>query len=278
MMDVRENPVSETGLRRIVVNHCVLREDGIELIRCRQDTGSVMVPDPVEVIGPFAFWNGKISHITLPSSVREIREYAFLQCRHLTGITLYEGLEKIGFGAFWGCSSPKEIRLPESVRFLDSEVFHSAGIAELTLPENLECVNPLVLHGCKLQRLTILGKPQFAGELCAAWDLQEDVALVADALPFGEYPEPYTPENGLLGFAARWRSGEAISPAAVGRFRQYLCSAYRQYRTDPEMLCLMASIQAIPPEQIEDALSLAMEKNDPTLTAAVLTLQHEMQQ
>ena len=265
------------GVRRIAVGNFVLREDGKELIRYRQASGSVVVPDTVEKIAPFAFWSDRITQVSIPPSVRVIGERAFLWCRNLTEITLSEGLQEICSGAFCGCSRLKRIVLPESLRMLGPEAFDDTAITELTLPRGLERVARNALRGCKLRRLTILGKPALEGELGQEWDLADDFALVADAFEIEAYPKPYEGKHGLRGFSARWWAGESISDAVVERFRQYLLSRYPQFRTDRKKFRLMAVVGAIPEDRFEDALTIALKENDPILTTAVLSLRQQKQ-
>lgn len=272
-MDEQGNAAQVPGIRRIAVGNFVLREDGKELIRYRQGSGSVAVPDTVETIAPFAFWNDRISQVSIPPSVRVIGERAFLWCRNLTEITLSEGLQEICSGAFCGCANLKRITLPESLRILGTEAFDGTGITELTLQKDLERVARNALRGCKLRRLTILGRPTLEGELSQEWDIADDFALIADAYEIKEYPKPYEGKHGLRGFSARWWAGEPIPADVVERFRQYLLSRYQEYRTDQKKFRLMAVVGAIPENQFEDALNIALKENDPILTTAVLSAQ-----
>lgn len=70
--------------------------------------------------------SGGISgNITLPKTVKSIRNSAFQQCSCFTGIKLPEGLEKIGDEAFYACTSLKKINIPDSVKEVGNSILHA---------------------------------------------------------------------------------------------------------------------------------------------------------
>lgn len=81
---------------------------------------SANIPDNINgfvltTIGKNAFSNSPITTIEIPSSVKEIGEYAFGNCSNLSAVTLNEGLEIIGAGAFENLISVKSWELPASL-------------------------------------------------------------------------------------------------------------------------------------------------------------------
>lgn len=58
------------------------------------------------------FEDSDITGITFTTSVREIGDYAFANCKNLMHLILPEGLEKIGTGAFEGCTSLIQVQIP----------------------------------------------------------------------------------------------------------------------------------------------------------------------
>ena len=72
-----------------------------------------------------------IESIVLPDSIKEVGWRAFMSCGKLNNVELNEGLEDLEGGAFLGCTSLKELHLPESLflQFIDSDT------KELTVPE-----------------------------------------------------------------------------------------------------------------------------------------------
>jgi hypothetical protein len=59
--------------------------------------------------------NQYLKGIILPSTLREIFDYAFLGCTGLTSIVIPNGLEKIGSSAFSQCSNLVSVSLPMGV-------------------------------------------------------------------------------------------------------------------------------------------------------------------
>ena len=79
------------------------------------------------------FSNEYTGAITIPAtviydsvtySVTSIRDYTFYECYGLTGITLPEGLKRIGEHAFWGCSNLTTINIPASVTSIGNSSFY----------------------------------------------------------------------------------------------------------------------------------------------------------
>ena len=78
-----------------------------------------------------------ISEITLPKSVKEIDAYCFY-LNHIKKVTLNEGLEKIGKGAFATTINLESITLPSTVKYIEDESFRNSGISFIKLNEGLE--------------------------------------------------------------------------------------------------------------------------------------------
>lgn len=67
-----------------------------------------------------------LSSIIVPSTVKSIGSFAFLNCPSLTSVTLNGGIEEIGIGAFAGCTKLRRVILPASVITINDYAF--AGI------------------------------------------------------------------------------------------------------------------------------------------------------
>lgn len=81
----------------------------------------VTVPEGVEQLGKYVFYNGKMKHATLPEGLRIIKDYAFAFCDKLESINIPESVEQIGFAAFWVCDSLKSIRIPAKTIILEEQ-------------------------------------------------------------------------------------------------------------------------------------------------------------
>lgn len=78
----------------------------------------------LEHMGKGAFANSKISAITIPSSLSEIGEGAFMSCFYLTAITIPSTIREIGFGALQSCIALADIKLPFTGQSRDSQNSH----------------------------------------------------------------------------------------------------------------------------------------------------------
>ena len=67
---------------------------------------------------------------TMPSTITEVGDYQFYNCKNLTGITLSSNLKTIGSYAFSGCSQIKSISIPATVETIKNNAFD--GCAALT--------------------------------------------------------------------------------------------------------------------------------------------------
>ncbi len=105
---------------------------------------SVTIPEGYEEIGEKAFY--QVSHIktySLPSTLKKIDDFAFASC-DLSSITLNEGLEHIGKGAF---QSDKftSVNFPSSLRVIDDYAFLNVPIKGIKLNAGLEYIGNAAL-------------------------------------------------------------------------------------------------------------------------------------
>lgn len=83
------------------------------------------IPDGVEVIAMNAFWivcNTEPFVLDIPASVKVVDYCAFQTCDWLVGVTLHDGLEKIGDGAFRG-TSIESVTIPATVTEVEPSAF-----------------------------------------------------------------------------------------------------------------------------------------------------------
>ena len=93
----------------------------------------------------------------VPSTVKEIKKYAFANCAKLTSITLPDGLQEIGGGAFEGCTGLTEVNVPDSVTEMSGGVFRGCtGLTSFTIPKGLtEVPSGLFLNCTNLTSVNI---------------------------------------------------------------------------------------------------------------------------
>lgn len=89
----------------------------------------VVIPEYITAIGDEAFRFSDITSISLPSTLTDIGNRAFLSCTGLTSITLPNGLLHIGDQAFFGCGGISEITIPSSVVTIGEEALDFIGFS-----------------------------------------------------------------------------------------------------------------------------------------------------
>lgn len=99
------------------------------------------------------------------TGLTEVPEYAFVDCKFLTEITLPGGIITIGDSAFENCKSLINIQLPESVTSIGNNAFVSSGVVSINLPEGLESIGESAFNGCgALQTIVIPGSIKTIGD------------------------------------------------------------------------------------------------------------------
>lgn len=109
----------------------------------------VVIKDGTISLTDGLFSYGKISTITLPSSLKYIGERAFFQCSNLSSIEWPEDLEEIGDNAFYRCGSLNFGAFNNKLKRIGREVFSEcSSILELTLPESLVSIQSNTFSRC----------------------------------------------------------------------------------------------------------------------------------
>ncbi len=70
--------------------------------------------------------NDKVSVAELPAGITQIGQFSFARSS-LRKITFPEGLQSVGYGAFYGCKDLTSVKLPESVRTVEPYAFMGTG-------------------------------------------------------------------------------------------------------------------------------------------------------
>ena len=118
----------------------------------------ITIPNSVTSIGPGAFWGCmSLTGITIPSSVAIIGAYAFHECSNLQSINIPDGIISIFEGVFFDCLSLTSITIPISVKEIGDYAFrHCSSLTGISLPYYLEKIGVAVFHECKsLKNITI---------------------------------------------------------------------------------------------------------------------------
>ena len=104
---------------------------------CGKQGETYVVPEGVEIIGPFAFQcNQFLRNVLLPASIKIVSWRAFSFCEELKSIVLPEGLELIDEDAFEFCNI-KHLSLPKSLKKIHWSNLSSigSGVTYLEIPD-----------------------------------------------------------------------------------------------------------------------------------------------
>lgn len=101
--------------------------------------------------------------------VKEIADRTFADCTDLETVVIPEGVECIGWKAFFGCKSLKEINLPKSLREIKAEAFCGCeNIERIIVPDNVYMISDNAFERCRglkeiclPEKLLYLGKEAF---------------------------------------------------------------------------------------------------------------------
>jgi predicted ribosomally synthesized peptide with SipW-like signal peptide len=105
---------------------------------------SLTLPNTITSIEARALHSSGIESIIIPSNVKEIATSSFFDCENLTSVTIEDGVEDIGYGAFANIkddsySSTISVTIPKSVKSIGCGAFaFNGGNIEITYSGTLE--------------------------------------------------------------------------------------------------------------------------------------------
>lgn len=122
----------------------VVAEDGTaEIVGYTGSAKTLTIPAEIDghavtAIGMHAFkGNQKLTSVTVPAGVQEVKGGAFDHCSALKEVSFSEGLRSIQSTVFWQCKKLKTVRLPDSLTEMGNGVFAGcSGLKTVTLSDN----------------------------------------------------------------------------------------------------------------------------------------------
>ncbi len=112
---------------------------------CPRLTGQIRIPEGLTELNKFAAPN-MTGDVVIPQGVKKVNGIGGKP----SSIYFPEGIEEIGFEAFWGVNSLRgDLKLPSSIKKIDVRAFSGTNYSHISLPEKLEIVESDLFNGCK---------------------------------------------------------------------------------------------------------------------------------
>ncbi len=127
--------------------------------------------DMTEILS--CFHHNKFTEVTIPNTVKKIRNYAFCHCYNLKEVIIPDSVVEIGEGAFALCSNITSIKLPAKITSIANLTFWGCdSIESINIPDSVESIGDAAFYlgqcmtGIRLpEGIRKIGKEAFSGEL-----------------------------------------------------------------------------------------------------------------
>jgi hypothetical protein len=143
--------VGEDNKYFILENGVLYNKDMSELIYCFPSNPSteVTIPKTVKKIRNYAFCQCyNLNEVKIPDSVVEIGEGAFALCSNIKSTNLPAKITSIANSTFWGCDSIGSINIPNSVQSIGDRAFSiSQTMTSIKLPNGIRVIGKEALSG-----------------------------------------------------------------------------------------------------------------------------------
>ncbi len=106
-------------------------------------------------VGPGAFEKCSITELFIPSKLEKIPYDCFKDCHYLSKVEISEGVEKIESNSFSGDINLKSLKLPNSLKEIESFAFYNCPINKLILHEGLEKIGELAFYNCDIKEISL---------------------------------------------------------------------------------------------------------------------------
>ena len=144
----------------------------------------------VESIGISAFEYCNVTSITMPNSIKYIRDQAFYNSGSITNIVMSNNLESIGYAAFCGLEKIENIDIPNSVKEIGWHAFiRCKSVESFNIPEGVKKIESGTFWMC--EQLSHITLPSSVNSIAGSafrecYQLQE-IEIPEGVLSIGSY-------------------------------------------------------------------------------------------
>lgn len=135
----------------------------------------LVIPETVEYIGQKAFSDGNVNYyltnLTINMKQGKIDSFAFQQCVELQNLTIYPGVEELGYGAFQNAADLIKLHIPGTVKKIGDSCFYNFGIShgqgEIILEEGIKRLESNAFYrGVISMNLILPNSIEYLGSSC----------------------------------------------------------------------------------------------------------------
>ena len=141
----------------VEIDGIIYTKDMHRLIVSSAGLKHVEIPEGVEKITDFAFYNSEIESVKLPDSIKKIGDEAFSNCHNLKEVNLGNGVKQLGNYVFSWDENLTKIELPPSLQEVGAYSFYKSNIKSITLNEGLSNIIQGAFAGTYIEKVYIPG-------------------------------------------------------------------------------------------------------------------------
>ena len=171
----------------------------------------IVIGDKVRRLPRGIFSGREFTEVTLPACLERIDDFAFSGCKNLATINLSDSIRYIGYDAFYGCSSLKNIHWPLRLTTIGSRAFRQTALETISLPEGVTSVGDGAFYICPFAKTVYIpSTANVEGDINYYFELKEGVNCVITCMSPTPHPQ-----------AKYWNKGVAAIKVPAELVEQY---------------------------------------------------------